>query len=824
MIQNYHAKQAGLRAQTPFRPTALLKKAGRGGLILSFLILLVYQMAVPVASGQEAVSAENQAVSAPESGEKSTAPGLDAEYDPFAESSKEGNPALQEKKRVFDYGYLHQKMHVLDDYQARIYDGLELARELNQADHHEEADNLMMEAYTLKSQFESLYYGAQFEDAEKVYDKAFETMVRALSLTTASPRTEGRAIWLDRGSIVDTHNAEGMKALMQKLKNAGINIVYFETINAGFPVYPSKLTRQNPLVAQDHWDPLAVAVEEGHKLGMEVHAWVWCFAVGNRRHNPLIGMSDNYAGPILENPALASEALRGPTGNLLPGGRQYEFWLSPASPKARQFLLDLYKEIVTNYAVDGVQLDYIRYPFQKPNNQMGYEAVGRQQYQAETGRAVGSDLRHWIAWKTYEINSFVKSVSTELKAIRPSLKLSAAVFPMPRAARILAIQQDWETWLDNGWIDTLSPMSYTSSPKKLQRTFDYVNTATQKKAIIYPGIAIHTLDAGGMLTQLDAARKAGALGSTIFAMAHLSDSKQNALAIGPYKEINAFPPHRDPARAMALLLEEYETAFCTIFCKADLMALDRKDRATLEARAFAEAEEKARLEAQRKAEAEAREAARLAREARQRAEDEAARLAALSPEQRAAEEAAASGKLAESNTAAGVALLQPAADLPVQPVAEVHTGLMPQPAADAFLKTAMPGVMPAVKPETVEPKALELASTARLADLVPPVRAQLNDLKAIAAALTNPPTLQLAGNAPAVATALPTVAMLREKMGDLETAAQPWLAHEDVLRPYRAQYFRELQIRLDALMDYLARQQLSDAQRKPDAPLKAMLP
>jgi len=682
-----------------------------------------------------------------------------------------------------------------------------------------------MQAYTYKSQFESLYYGAQFEEAEKVYDQAFETMVRALSLTTASPRTEGRAIWLDRGSIVDAHNAEGMKALMQKLKNAGINIVYFETINAGFPVYPSKLTRQNPLVAQDHWDPLAVAVEEGHKLGMEVHAWVWCFAVGNRRHNPLIGMPDNYSGPILENPALAAEALRGPTGNLLPGGRQYEYWLSPASPRARQFLMDLYKEIVTNYAVDGVQLDYIRYPFQKPNNQMGYEAVGRQQYQAVTGRVVGSDLKHWIAWKTYEINSFVKAVSTELKAIRPSLKLSAAVFPMPRAARILAIQQDWETWLDNGWIDTLSPMSYTSSPKKLQRTFDYVNTATQKKAIIYPGIAVHTLDAGGMLTQLDAARKAGALGSTIFAMAHLTDSKQTALAIGPYKELNAFPPHRDPARAIALLLEEYESAFCTIFCTADLMALDRKDTATLEARAIAEAEEKARMEAQRKAEAEARETARLAREARQRAEEEAARLAAMPPEERAAFEASANAARLET---AGLTKLQPAADVPVQAVAGNNTpetmSTMPQPAPDAFVKTAMPGVMATPQPEIIKPESVTLASTAKLADLVPPVRAQLNDLKVIAAALQNPPSLQLAGNSAAVATALPTVAMLREKMSALETAAQPWLAHEDVLRPYRAQYFRELQTRLDALMDYLARQQLSDAQRKPDEPLKASLP
>jgi uncharacterized lipoprotein YddW (UPF0748 family) len=351
-----------------------------------------------------------------------------------------------------------------------------------------------------------------------------------------------------------------MKALMARMHQAGINIIYFETINAGFPIYPSKMTMTNPLIHD--WDPLAVAVEEGHKMGMEVHAWVWCFAVGNRRHNELIGQPETYPGPILSTPELATEALRNRHGGLSVDGRQHEFWLSPASPKAKTFLINLYSEIVSNYAVDGLHLDYIRYPFQTSSTRMGYESAGRSAYHTTTGKSVddtGTDsMRLWAAWKTVQVSNFVRDVSTTLRPLRPGLKISAAVFPMRRAARLAAIQQDWETWVEQGWVDTLSPMSYTSDPQRLKTLYESVVNSPQLHGLVYPGIALSHLDNGQLMLQLEALRDDGSLGSTLFAATHLSPDKVTSLSSGPYHQNKVLVPHRDLLKSVSASFEEYQ--------------------------------------------------------------------------------------------------------------------------------------------------------------------------------------------------------------------------------------------------------------------------
>ena len=465
---------------------------------------------------------------------------------------------------------LQSKLEKLRDYETRLNDAVEMALKLNVSVPVKEVQQLMLQARLPEAEFVHAFKAGNDDQARQAYDQAERLLNRAALLTTFSPRVEGRAIWVDRGAIVRSGSPVGLKKLLRKVKAAGINVIYFETVNAGFPIYPSALTMQNPAI--EGWDPLKIAVEEGHRLGMEVHAWVWVFAVGNTRHNPVIGREPGYSGPLLDEKALMSEALRNAGGGLSTKGRQTEFWLSPASPKARQFLKDLFSEIVSKYDVDGLQLDYIRYPFQSSGDQMGFELAGRERFAQSTGVTLCGGMsdqarRVWIAWKTYQISSFVKEVSETLKAIRPTLRLSAAVFPMPRATRIVAIQQDWETWLDNGWVDTLSPMSYTSSPRKLKNTFLSVENATKKKAIIYPGIAIDRLDSEDLLLQVSLIRERGGLGNTLFAMSHLDDLKIQALRSGPYREHDTITPHKDPVGAMAALVGDFSTTFDAMLTK-----------------------------------------------------------------------------------------------------------------------------------------------------------------------------------------------------------------------------------------------------------------
>ena len=475
----------------------------------------------------------------------------------------------------FDYGVYSSGMRTLDEYKARTRDALETSRQLGMNFPQQQVEALLNQSDESKRQFEQLYLNGQTQAGLDAYDKARKLSLQAVALTTASPKVEGRAIWLDRGTIIGAGSEPEVKKLMQRLSQAGINIVYFETVNAGFPIYPSKLTRQNPMV--NGWDPLKAAIEEGHRLGMEVHAWVWCFAVGNRRHNELIGQGQDYPGPVLTDDGLMSEALRNRGGGLEVDSKQMEYWLSPASPKGRTFLLDLYKEIVSNYNVDGVNLDYIRYPFQSSGRRMGYEQAGRDGFYRSTGLSLDDmddyKMRLWIAWKTYQVTSFVQQVSETLRAVKPDIKISADVFPMKRESRIVAIQQDWETWIDNGWIDVLNPMSYTSDPDKLQSIFDYVRRSPQKHVVIYPGIALKSLDAGELVVQLEALRQKGSMGATLFAGAQLDAEKAGMLGTGPYKDHTTVPPHRDVVKSLQLILSDYGQKFGRLQSNGSLTAV-----------------------------------------------------------------------------------------------------------------------------------------------------------------------------------------------------------------------------------------------------------
>jgi uncharacterized lipoprotein YddW (UPF0748 family) len=468
---------------------------------------------------------------------------------------------------IFDYGVYTSNLRLLETYRDRVRETIETARQLSLPVSTDVVEGLLKEAHNHKRAFERLYPSPNEEDSKQgllEWEQARKGLLHALALVSPSPKVEGRAIWLDRETIIRAANPDGLKALLQRLHHSGINIIYFETLNAGFPIYPSKILAPNPLVKD--WDPLAVAVKEGDLLGMEVHAWVWVFAVGNRRHNPLIGMPDSYAGPILTKSPYDCEALRNASGGLSVDSRQHEYWLSPASPRARALLLSVYEEIVRRYDVAGIHLDYIRYPFQTPGTRMGYEAAGRNGFHQATGRTLdgpvdGDTLRLWTAWKTLQVNSFVQQVSNRLRRIKPPLQISAAVFPMRRASRLVAIQQDWETWINNGWVDTLSPMSYTTDPMRLQSLYESVRNSPQRRPLIYPGVALNRLDDGQLVLQLEALREKGSLGSTLFAGAHLSADKEETLATGPYKQGQSLPPHRNIFLSLGSVLDDYRQSF-----------------------------------------------------------------------------------------------------------------------------------------------------------------------------------------------------------------------------------------------------------------------
>ncbi|MBX9720075.1 MAG: family 10 glycosylhydrolase, partial [Candidatus Obscuribacterales bacterium] len=161
------------------------------------------------------------------------------------------------------------------------------------------------------------------------------------------------------------------------------------------------------------------------------------------------------------------------------------------------------------------------------------------------------------AWRVAQVNSFVQETTAILRKLRPGLRISAAVYGFPRRLRCGNIQQDWETWVQSGWLDTVNPMTYKEDNKEFQTLANNCREYSEDKALVFPGISIRQLDTAGFVEQLDSARAVGSLGSTLFAVAQLDDKKLELLKIGPYRRQAVMTPQSDPIRATTLLVDDF---------------------------------------------------------------------------------------------------------------------------------------------------------------------------------------------------------------------------------------------------------------------------
>lgn len=367
---------------------------------------------------------------------------------------------------------------------------------------------------------------------------------------------EIRAIWLDRGTIVGMKSAVELRRLIKRLASDGFNVIFFETINAGYPIYPSEILPQNPLVKG--WDPLGVAIEAAHTYGVELHAWVWTFAVGNARHNLLVGQPVQYPGPVISKKS-TNWALTDENGSMRIE-MQPEFWVSPASKEVTDFLGELFSEIVRNYDVDGLQIDYIRFPFQEKESQAGFDFVTKNAFKAASGKLPekeGPINVVWNEWKIRIISDFVRDLSIKLKEIKPDLKISAAVFGIDRFTRLRIIQQDWETWLLNKWVDVVYPFYYSYSKDEIKGKLEKALEDVNHTSIIVPAYNMRVLNIGEFAERITQTRNSGVLGFALFAVEHLSKPKEELLRVGPFREQTKFIPYNDPLLACQKLLDEF---------------------------------------------------------------------------------------------------------------------------------------------------------------------------------------------------------------------------------------------------------------------------
>ncbi len=153
--------------------------------------------------------------------------------------------------------------------------------------------------------------------------------------------------------------------------------------------------------------------------------------------------------------------------------------------------------------------------------------------------------RMWQAWEEYRrdgVSKLVQSVFREVKAIRPEVAVTAAVFRTPeRAARVL---QDWPRWLREGFIDYVLPMTYVMTDRELDEAIQSWKKLDPELRRIIPGLSVYMRAQGNVqprppelvLHQLQRVKAAGARGVCFFSLHYLSDEIISALRSGPFAE------------------------------------------------------------------------------------------------------------------------------------------------------------------------------------------------------------------------------------------------------------------------------------------------
>ena len=276
-------------------------------------------------------------------------------------------------------------------------------------------------------------------------------------LPSPVPKHEVRAVWLTTIMGLDWPKTKATSAsgrerqkeelceILDQLQACHINTVVLQTRVRGSVIYPSKIEPWDVCLTgtfdrDPGYDPLAFAIEETHKRGMELHAWlvtVPAFKVENARKMGRKSLMKTHPELLKKH------------------GDQY--YLDPGLPASSDYLKRLCEELVAGYDIDGIHFDYIRYPEYADtfNDAATFKKYGKGQSKRQ--------------WRTDNITIIVHDAYEAVKAIKPWVRVSCSPvgkykdlsrYSAKGWSALGAVYQDAQGWLREGIMDMLLPMMY----------------------------------------------------------------------------------------------------------------------------------------------------------------------------------------------------------------------------------------------------------------------------------------------------------------------------------------------------------------------------
>ncbi|WP_144121064.1 family 10 glycosylhydrolase [Catellatospora sichuanensis] len=305
--------------------------------------------------------------------------------------------------------------------------------------------------------------------------------------------------------------------------------------------------RTDAAIAPAPYDPLDEVIAQGHAAGLEVHAWVnvntmWNAAAPHSSPDHVFnkhGLSATGADRWLNKKADGTERV----GN--------NAFMDPANPAANNYTVAAIQSIVREYDVDGINLDYVRYPdfsSTTTHSDWGYSEVSLARFRAATGRTdtpMPSD-QQFTDWRREQMTGLVRKIYLGMWEADPQARLSMdgitygfgpqSVGGWEKTRTYAEVLQDWKGWLSEGIMDTVVAMNYKRNwmPDQKQMYDEWTEVLADwqgdRQAVVGPALYLNSVP--DSLAQVRSALAPTAAGNTAAGWSGYSYANPSMAGVG----------------------------------------------------------------------------------------------------------------------------------------------------------------------------------------------------------------------------------------------------------------------------------------------------